>query len=58
MFQRILTELEKQEIAGYLKDHRSSQVIRNLRHRAKKSLPVIEKEADLLKRLLEDSPKR
>ena len=57
MFQRILTELEKEEIARYLKTGKSSQVIRNLRYRAKKFLPVIEKEVDLLKKLLEVSPK-
>ena len=47
----------REEIARYLKTGKSSQVIRNLRYRAKKFLPVIEKEVDLLKELLKSSPK-
>jgi len=58
MRQKILTEREKQAINKYLEKGETSQVIYNLRVRAKKFLPVIEKEVDLLKRLLEDSPKR
>jgi len=53
MFQRILTKLEREEIARYLETGKSSQVIRSLRHRAKKFLPVIEKDIELLKKLLE-----
>jgi len=55
MFQRILTELERNEIARYLETGKSSQIIRNLRHRARKFLPLIEKDVDLLKELLKAS---
>jgi len=58
MHQRILTKTEIQRIEQYLQDTESTHAIRVLRYRAKKFLPVIEKEVNLLKRLLKDSPKR
>ena len=58
MRKRVLTDLEKKRIEEYLHDGTSSQALRLLRYRVRKSLPIIEKEVDLLKRFLEDSPKR
>ena len=55
MNQRILTDLEKQRIRKYLEDRKNTPAIDVLRYRAKKFLPVIEKEVDLLKKLLEVS---
>ena len=49
----ILTDAEKEAIGKFLKDGKGSNVIRVLRYRAKKFLPVIEKEVDLLRKLLE-----
>jgi len=57
MRQKILTEREKQAIKDYLEKGDTSQVIYNLRARARKFLPVIQNEVDLLKKLLESSPK-
>ena len=49
----ILTDVEREAITRFLKDGKGSNPIRVLRYRAKKFLPVIEKEVDLLKKLLE-----
>ncbi len=57
MNQRILTDLEKQRIRRFMEDRKHTPAIDVLRYRAKKFLPVIEKEVDLLKKLLESSPK-
>ena len=47
--------MEKQRIKKYLEDGESTVTIRVLKHRAKKFLPVIEKDVSLLKKLLEVS---
>jgi hypothetical protein len=53
MKQRILTNLEKGEIKSFLGGKKSSTIIRMLKYRAKKFLPIIREDIRLLEMLLE-----
>ena len=51
MRQRILTDRERREIEEFLAGTKSSTMIRMLKYRAKKFLPVIKEEIMLLEKL-------
>ena len=53
MRQRILTDRERKEVEAFLAGRESSTIIRMLKYRAKKYLPNIKKEIELLENLLE-----
>jgi hypothetical protein len=53
MRQRILTERERREIEAFLEGKKKSTIIRMLKYRAKKFLPTIKEEIELLETLLE-----
>ena len=53
MFTRILTDLERKRIKSYLKQDGEKEVpVRNIASRAKKFMPAIRRDLDLLDRLL------
>jgi len=54
MFQRILTELERKKLRAYLRaDGEKGSVVRSLASRAKRHLPQIKADLELLEKLLE-----
>lgn len=53
MRQRILTKKERREIEEFLAGKKSTIIIRMLKYRAKKFLPIIKEEIDLLEHLVE-----
>jgi hypothetical protein len=54
LFQRVLTDLERRRVKAYLKaDGEKSSVVRALASRARRYLPVIKEDVELLERLLE-----
>jgi len=54
MRQRILTDREGKEIEAFLAGKESSTIIRMLKYRAKKYLPIIKEEIYLLEKLLDE----
>jgi hypothetical protein len=53
MFQRILTDLERKAIKAYLKaDGEKESVVRALASRARRHLPTIKSDLELLEKLL------
>ena len=50
MRQRLLTETERKEIEEFLEGKKSSTIIRMLKYRAKKFLPIIKEEIELLEK--------
>jgi hypothetical protein len=53
LHERILTQREKQEIDNYLKSRQGSAFVYTLRHRARKFLPTIKEEIEILEKFLE-----
>jgi DNA-binding CsgD family transcriptional regulator len=51
MKQRILTDREREEIKAFLAGKKSSTIVRMLKYRAKKFLPIIKEEIELLEKL-------
>lgn len=54
MFQRILTDLERRKLKAYLKaDGTKESIIRGLASRAKRHVPQIREDLELLEQLIE-----
>ena len=54
MRQRILTDRERKEIYAFLAGKENSTIIRMLKYRAKKFLPIIKEEIVLLEKILDE----